>query len=67
VPITIVGKKTATDGVAVEEGDEVVTEIQPVLDLNSNPFVVVLNTINPVAADEMASRCVVVILGGKNP
>jgi hypothetical protein len=38
-----------------------------VLDLISKPLVVVLKITKPVAADAMASLCVVVILGGKNP
>ena len=58
--MTIVGKKTA-----VVEG--VVSEVHPVLDLTSKPFVVVLNSTNPVAGDAIRSRSVVVIRGGKSP
>jgi hypothetical protein len=45
----------------------VVSEVHPVLDLNSKPLVVVLKMTKPVAGVPMAFRSVVVILGGKNP
>jgi hypothetical protein len=57
-----VGKHTAeVDGAAV------VSDTQPVLDLYSKLFVVVLNNTNPVAGLFIESRWLVVIRGGKKP
>jgi hypothetical protein len=57
-----VGKNTAeVDGAAV------VSDTQPVLDLYSKLFVVILNNTNPVAGLFIESRWVVVIRGGKKP
>ena len=44
-----------------------VSEVHPVLDLNSKPLVVVLKITKPVVGVPIAFRSVVVILGGKNP
>ena len=62
MPIWIVGKASGiTVGVAAE------SNTQPVLDLYSKLFVVVLNITNPDAGETIAFRWVVVMRGGKNP
>jgi hypothetical protein len=57
-----VGKNTAE-----VVGAAVVSDTQPVLDLYSKLFVVVLNNTNPVAGLFIESRWLVVIRGGKKP
>jgi hypothetical protein len=51
----------------MDVGVTVVSITQPVLDLYSKLFVVILNITNPEAGLLIASRSVVVIRGGKKP